>query len=120
MPASTRRRTGSKSACAATSSASRTAPGRRPSGREAAPQIPYSILEAPSDEAARSDYHPVVIAETTRPLLRLSVSDAIVELDLTGAPALVFVHAGSGRVNVVYRRGDGTIGWVDPPPGENA
>ena len=94
--------------------------GPQTDGREAAPQIPYSILEAPSDEAARSDYHPVVIAETTRPLLRLSVSDAIVELDLTGAPALVFVHAGSGRVNVVYRRGDGTIGWVDPPPGENA
>ena len=32
-----------------------------------------------------------------------------------GEPALVFLHAGSGRVNVVYRRDDGAIGWVDPP-----
>jgi hypothetical protein len=37
------------------------------------------------------------------------------ELDLTGAPVIVFRHAGSGRLNVVYRRRDGAIGWVDPP-----
>jgi len=43
------------------------------------------------------------------------VSEAVVELDLTGAPAIVFVHAGTGRVNVVYRRSDGMIGWIDPP-----
>ena len=48
----------------------------------------------------------------------LSVSDAVMQLDFTGAPALVFIHASTRRVNVVYRRSDGTIGWVDPPPGE--
>jgi hypothetical protein len=37
------------------------------------------------------------------------------DLDLTGAPVLVFRHAGSGRVNMVYRRNDGNIGWIDPP-----
>jgi hypothetical protein len=57
----------------------------------------------------------MVIAETTKPLHKLSVSDAVMQLDLTGAPALVFIHASTGRVNVVYRRGDGAIGWVDPP-----
>jgi hypothetical protein len=36
-------------------------------------------------------------------------------LDMTGSPVVVFVHAGTGRVNVVYRRSDGAIGWVDPP-----
>ena len=36
------------------------------------------------------------------------------ELDLTGAPVVVFRHAGHGRVNLVYRRADGHIGWVDP------
>ena len=42
-------------------------------------------------------------------------SDAVLDLDLTGAPVLVFRHAGSGRVNIVYRRSDGNIGWIDPP-----
>ena len=78
----------------------------------------YSILEAPAEEADDTDYHPVVIAETTKPLTTFSVRDAVIELDLTGAPALVFRHAGHGRVNVVYRRRDGTIGWVDPPSGD--
>ena len=45
----------------------------------------------------------------------MSVSDAVMELDFTGAPVVGFLHAGSGRVNVVYRRHDGAIGWVDPP-----
>lgn len=86
--------------------------------RAAGPESAYAILEAPADEADDLDYHPVVIAETTKPLATLSVSDAVVELDLTGVPALVFRHAGNGRVNVVYRRHDGTIGWVDPPSAE--
>jgi ribosomal subunit interface protein len=75
----------------------------------------YAILEAPDEDEGETEYHPIVIAETTRPLNRLSVSDAVLELDISGAPALVFLHAGHGRVNVVYRRSDGMIGWVDPP-----
>ena len=47
---------------------------------------------------------------------RLSVSDAVMELDMTGVPVVVFLHAGHGRVNLVYRRADGHIGWIDPPP----
>ena len=81
----------------------------------------YAILMAPDqedEEEVESEYHPVVIAEATRPLNRLSVSEAVIELDLVGAPALVFRHAGNGRVNVVYRRVDGMIGWVDPPAGD--
>jgi hypothetical protein len=43
------------------------------------------------------------------------------ELDLTGVPVVVFRHAGHGRINLVYRRADGHIGWIDPPvaPGDN-
>jgi hypothetical protein len=48
-------------------------------------------------------------------LKRLSVSEAVMELDLTGAPCIVFQHGSTGRVNVIYRRSDGNIGWVDPP-----
>jgi ribosomal subunit interface protein len=78
---------------------------------------PSYIIAAPahdSDEDTAS-FDPVIIAETTTALKRLSVSDAVMELDLTGAAVVVFRHAGHGRVNLVYRRGDGHIGWIDPP-----
>jgi ribosomal subunit interface protein len=90
------------------------------SGRETGLEAPYAVFEAPTDEAVEEEkgYHPVVIAETTKPLHRFSVSDAVMQLDLTGSAALVFIHAGTGRINVVYRRGDGAIGWVDPPPAQ--
>ncbi len=48
-------------------------------------------------------------------LKQLSVSEAVLELDMTGVPVIVFRHAGHGRVNLVYRRADGHIGWIDPP-----
>jgi ribosomal subunit interface protein len=87
--------------------------------REVTVTAPYAVFEAPTDEAVEEEgYHPVVIAETMKPLHRLSVSDAVMQLDLTGAAALVFIHASTGRMNVVYRRGDGAIGWVDPPPAQ--
>jgi hypothetical protein len=37
------------------------------------------------------------------------------QLDLTGAACIVFQHGSSGRVNIIYRRTDGNVGWVDPP-----
>ena len=93
---------------------SRLGEGRQP---PASAEISYAILEAPAEEeeVAAEEFHPVVIAETTKRIERLSVGDAVLELDLSGAPVVVFRHAGNGRVNVVYRRNDGTIGWVDPP-----
>lgn len=75
----------------------------------------YAILSAPDEAVDEPEYHPIVIAETTRPLNRLSVSEAVLELDMSGSQVVVFRHAGNGRVNVVYRRNDGSIGWVDPP-----
>ena len=60
-------------------------------------------------------YSPVIIAEATTSLKRLSVSEAVMELDLTGAACIVFQHGSSGRVNIIYRRPDGNVGWVDPP-----
>lgn len=92
------------------------------SGRDGgAVESAYSIIEAPGEEPREEEgeFHPVVIAETTKSLHRLSVSEAVVELDMTGAPVVVFLHAGTGRLNVVYRRRDGAIGWVDPPSGPN-
>jgi ribosomal subunit interface protein len=78
---------------------------------------PSYIIEAPAgdDEHVDEAYNPVIIAEATTALKQLSVSEAVMELDLTGAPVIVFLHGGSGRVNIIYRRPDGNIGWVDPP-----
>jgi ribosomal subunit interface protein len=60
-------------------------------------------------------FNPVIIAESTTALRRLSVSEAVLELDMTGSAVMVFRHAGHGRVNLIYRRRDGHIGWIDPP-----
>ncbi|MES2028213.1 ribosomal subunit interface protein [Bradyrhizobium sp. NFR13] len=77
---------------------------------------PSYILEAPDHEDdADGGYDPVIIAESTRSLKRLSVSEAVMELDFTGAAVVVFQHGSTGRLNIVYRRGDGNVGWVDPP-----
>jgi len=78
---------------------------------------PSYVIEAPAegDEEVTTGYSPVIIAEATTSLKRLSVSEAVMELDLTGAACLVFQHGSSGRVNIIYRRADGNVGWVDPP-----
>jgi ribosomal subunit interface protein len=85
----------------------------------AAMEAAYAVLAAPEDEEPEAepegDTHPPIVAESTRSLQRRTVGEAVTALDLTGSPVVVFVHAGTGRVNIVYRRSDGAIGWVDPP-----
>ena len=76
---------------------------------------PSYVIEAPSDDHDEVAYSPVIIAEATTSLKRLSVSEAVMELDLTGAACIVFQHGSSGRVNIIYRRLDGNVGWIDPP-----
>lgn len=87
---------------------------RGPAGGELAA---LTVLAAPDeDDVATFDgWSPTVVAEATTNLPRLAVSDAVLELDFTGSSVLVFRHAGHGRINVVYRRSDGHVGWVDPP-----
>ena len=77
---------------------------------------PSYVIEAPAEgDDEVTTYSPVIIAEATTSLKRLSVSEAVMELDLTGAACIVFQHGSSGRVNIIYRRTDGNVGWVDPP-----
>jgi ribosomal subunit interface protein len=57
---------------------------------------------------------PVVIAETRVDVPEATVSDAVMMLDLRNTNALLFKNAGTGTYNMVYRRGDGSIGWVEP------
>ena len=76
---------------------------------------PSYVIEAPEGDDEVTEYSPVIIAEATRSLKRLSVSEAVMELDLSGAACIVFQHGSSGRLNIIYRRTDGNVGWVDPP-----
>ena len=77
----------------------------------------YYVLEALDEEKdapAEKDYAPTVIAETSTRLGQMTIAAAVMELDLTGVTVLPFRHAASGRVNIIYRRSDGNIGWLDP------
>jgi ribosomal subunit interface protein len=89
-------------------------------GREPLMEIPSYVIAAPDDdieehEPDHAGENPVIVAESTKSLHQMTVGDAVAELDLTGAPVVIFRHAGNGRMNVVYRRRDGNIGWIDPP-----
>ena len=80
----------------------------------------YTVLgSSDQHEELPEDYAPPVIAETTKNLRSLSVEEAVMELDMTSAGAVMFRHAGHGGLNVVYRRSDGNIGWIDPALGAN-
>lgn len=91
----------------------------RVDGRALEPAVaaPSYVIAAPEQDADGeiTEFNPVIIAESTTALRRMSVSDAVMQLDLTGTTVVVFRHAGHGRVNLVYRRPDGHIGWIDPP-----
>lgn len=83
------------------------------------------VLRAPEGDDLDEDWdvetdHPtgapaaMVIAETQAAMKTMTVSMAVMELDLTGYPAIVFRNAAHGGISVVYRRPDGNIGWIDP------
>ena len=92
--------------------------GANPAADELTAQ--YTVFGSAEDvEELDEDYAPPVIAETTRSLRQMSVEEAVMELDLTGSQVVMFRHAGHGGLNVVYRRSDGNIGWIDPALGSN-
>jgi ribosomal subunit interface protein len=66
------------------------------------------------DELGEAGDNPAVIAENTREIDIISVSEAVMRLELSERAAIVFTNAGNGNLNVVYRRRDGNIGWIDP------
>lgn len=97
---------------------------RRLKGRHTSPAGPDAddgitmvasyVLEQPDSDEEPTDFTPVVVAENQAAMRTFSTAEAVSELDLSGAPLVVFRHAGSGHVNIVYRRPDGHIGWIDP------
>ncbi|MGB1387976.1 MAG: ribosome hibernation-promoting factor, HPF/YfiA family [Paracoccaceae bacterium] len=70
--------------------------------------------EAQSDDAEPETLQPIIVAEMETRIPRLSVGEAVMHMELAGAPVLVFRNEGKDVVNVVYRRDDGNIGWIDP------
>ena len=80
---------------------------------EIASDAAYTVFAGSGEEAIPAD-NPPIVAETRVDIPDASVSDAVMLLDLRNTNALLFRNSGSGKFNMVYRRGDGTIGWVEP------
>lgn len=78
--------------------------------------IAYTVMAAVGDdeEEVPEDFAPTIVAESTVALRTMTVASAVIELDTKDSPVFVFRNAGSNHVNVVYRRPDGNIGWIDP------
>ncbi|MFM6853518.1 MAG: ribosome hibernation-promoting factor, HPF/YfiA family [Sphingopyxis sp.] len=73
----------------------------------------YTVFDSGEDADEAGDA-PAIIAETRVDIPGATVSDAVMMLDLRNTNALLFVNAATGAHNMVYRRNDGTIGWVEP------
>jgi len=75
----------------------------------------YTILSGSEDLAERENADfPAIVAETRVDIPEASVSDAVMLMDLRNTTALMFKNSGTGELNMVYRREDGNIGWVEP------
>ena len=70
--------------------------------------------EADSDESEPTTLQPIIVAEMETKIPSLSVGEAVMQMELAGAPVLVFRNEAKKGLNVVYRREDGNIGWIDP------
>ncbi|SLN25175.1 Putative sigma-54 modulation protein [Pseudoruegeria aquimaris] len=76
-----------------------------------------SYILASSEESADGEpdsLQPMIIAEMETKVPELSVGEAVMQMEIGGAPLLVFRNEGNNGINVVYRRDDGNIGWIDP------
>ncbi len=67
-----------------------------------------------NDDAEPETLQPMIVAEMETKIPSLSVGEAVMQMEIAGAPVLVFRNEGNKGINVVYRRDDGNIGWIDP------
>ncbi|MFV0245220.1 MAG: ribosome hibernation-promoting factor, HPF/YfiA family [Qingshengfaniella sp.] len=74
----------------------------------------YVIASNETVDDEPDSLQPVIIAEMETKIPHISVGEAVMQMELAGAPILVFHNEGTDGVNVVYRREDGNIGWIDP------
>ena len=79
------------------------------------------VIQASQEEREESDEdNPIIIAEAETPVHEMAVSDAVMQMDLSDQSFVVFRNASHGEINVVYRREDGNIGWIDPATGSRS
>ncbi len=76
----------------------------------------YTIFSKPEREAEAEQSFPAIVAETRVDIPRSNVSDAVMLMDLRNTSALLFTNSKTGDLNMIYRREDGNIGWVEPRP----
>jgi hypothetical protein len=77
--------------------------------------VAYTVMDSVDEdhEELPEDYAPTIVAESTKKLRTMSVATAVMALDMTDEPVLLFRNPGSEQLNIVYRRNDGNIGWID-------
>lgn len=77
---------------------------------------PDYVIRSSEDEEDQEpeELNPVIIAESKISIQELTVGEAVMQLDVSERPFLVFRNSGQRRINLVYRRDDGNIGWIDP------
>ena len=97
----------------------------RENGSRARVEVPQFVLAGePVEEEGQDDreWSPAIVAELPTTIETLSLEDAVMRLDLGDMTALMFHNAGHGGLNTIYRRPDGSIGWIDPQasPGADA
>ncbi|MCV6599265.1 MAG: ribosome-associated translation inhibitor RaiA [Alphaproteobacteria bacterium] len=83
-------------------------------GAEAKEVINSYIVEAPVSEEEGHDEDHIIIAEIENSVETMSVADAAMRLELANLNALMFINSSNNKINMVYRREDDNIGWVDP------
>lgn len=70
--------------------------------------------ETDSEDKEPDTLQPMIVAEMETKIPSLSVGEAVMQMELAGAPVLIFRNESKNGLNVVYRREDGNIGWIDP------
>lgn len=78
-------------------------------------EVAYTVMDSVDEdhEELPEDYAPTIVAESTKKLRTMTVASAVMALDMTDEPVLLFRSPGKEQLNIVYRRYDGNIGWID-------
>ena len=87
-------------------------------GHDVAPRIEanagYTVFASPAEKEDEAPAHPTIVAETRTDIPQANVADAVMLMDLRNTNALLFRNSNTRDLNMVYRRDDGNIGWVEP------
>ncbi|MFV0321453.1 MAG: ribosome hibernation-promoting factor, HPF/YfiA family [Alphaproteobacteria bacterium] len=78
------------------------------------PATQYVLSSSPEGDGDEAGDEPIIVAEMPTDIPKLTVSQAVMKMDLEALPVLMFVNRAHNGVNVVYRRPDGNLGWIDP------